>query len=174
MKRLTPFAVLLMIAVAARAEDAKPAAAAKQLAQKTADAMVKGDHATVIDNTYPKVIEMMGGRDSAIKTVDSVMKSMAEQGMSITSYTVDEPGQPATEGAHTFAIIPVRMELKSPKGKIAMKSYLLGISADAGKTWKLVDGSGLAEKSVRDMVLPKLPAALKLPEPQQPEVTPNK
>jgi hypothetical protein len=57
--------------------------------------------------------------------------------------------------------------MKHPKGKFIVKSYLLGISSDNGKTWKFVDGAGLDDKITGG--LPKLPAKLKLPEKQKPE-----
>jgi hypothetical protein len=163
-------AVLMMVSLVAGAQDAKPAESAKKTAQQTADAMMKSDYTTVIDNTYPKVVEIMGGRDAAIKMTQTLMKTMTDQGMTIISYVVQDAGELSSEGENTFTVIPATLEMKFPKGKVRVNSYLLGISGDGGKTWKLVDGNGLADKAAREKLLPKLPAALKLPENQQPEI----
>jgi hypothetical protein len=48
-----------------------------------------------------------------------------------------------------------------------VKSYLIGVSADDGAHWTFIDGSGKAEE--RKKIVPDLPAALKLPRPQQPQ-----
>jgi hypothetical protein len=174
MKHLMSLAAVFLICFGTRAQDAKPAELAKQAAQKTADATIKGDYAALIDNTYPKVVEMMGGRDAAIATTTQLMKQLAGQGMTIKSYTVSDPGEVLSEGGNTFSVIPAVMEMKFAKGIVRVKSYLLAISTDTGKTWKLIDGNGLADKNAREQLLPKLPAALKLPENQQPEIIEDK
>ena len=53
------------------------------------------------------------------------------------------PGDFYTEGDNTFVIVPETVEIQLPKDKMEVKSYLLGISADDGKTWKFLDGAEL-------------------------------
>jgi hypothetical protein len=150
------------------AEETK-SAVVKQKAQEVGQAVVKEDHAKLVDLTYPKLVELMGGREKMIAILESGSKAMKEKGFALRSVTVAEPGEFLTEGENTFVVVPTTLEIKAPGGKILGKSYLLGISSDQGKTWKFIDGNGLANKEKRAKVLPTLPAKLKLPEQQQPE-----
>lgn len=153
---------------AARAQEPTAGAVATRLAREMADATLKGSFETVIDHTYPPVVRMLGGREAAIRTSADVFKRLAEQGMSITSYAVSEPTAVLAEGAHTFAVLPTKMEMKFKEGRILSKSYILGISADGGKSWTFIDGSGINSKT--EKILPKLPEKLVLPKKEDPQV----
>jgi hypothetical protein len=142
----------------------------KKLAQGLGDATIKGEYDKVIDSTHDGLVKMLGGRDKAIEATKTAMKGVAEKGVTISKYTVGDPGEQVTEGANTFTVLTTVTELKAPVGKIVSKGYLLGISADGGKTWKFADGAGLQNAKVRETALPKLPEKLKLPEPSKPEV----
>jgi hypothetical protein len=87
---------------------------------------------------------------------------------------VVRPGEFLTEGDYTFVVVPTKLDMTIPCGKAVAKSYLLGISPDGGKTWKFVDGSGMENKEFREKGLPKLPAKLKLPVKEMPEITKDK
>jgi hypothetical protein len=84
-------------------------------------------------------------------------------GITFRFYKVGEPRQFVAQGTNTFVIVPDKMGLRSPDGNLVVRSYLLGISADGGKTWTFVEGESVANEMVRK-VLPKLPATLKPPE----------
>lgn len=156
------------LALAAQ-EPLKPADI-KKLAQGVGDATMKGDYAKVIDATHDGIVKVLGGREKAIQVTETAMKSVAEKGIAVTKFAVSDPGELFTEGANTFTVLPTTLEMKAPGLKIVSKSYLLGISADGGKTWKFADGSGLGNEKLREAALPKLPAKLKLPEPSKPEI----
>ena len=147
----------------------------KKLAQSLGDSMIKGDMTAIIDHTYPALVKMMGGREKVIESIESKMKQMKAQGISITAYNVGDPGEFLTEGPNTFVIIPATIEIAIPDGKLVSKTYLLGVSPDSGKTWTFVDGAGVAQfKDKLDMILPKLPMNLKLPEAEKPKLIKNK
>ncbi len=145
----------------------------KEKAREVSRAVVKGDHAKVVELTYPKVVEVMGGRNKMISTIDAIMKQMKKDGFAIKSNTIGEPSEMLTEGVNTFVVVPTTLEMTSPNGTLSSKSYLLGISPDKGKTWKFVSGSGIDNPQMRLRVLPKLPPKLKLPEKQAPVLKKN-
>jgi hypothetical protein len=105
-----------------------------------------------------------------IAAAEAAMKQMKERGVTFRSHTVGEPSGFLTEGGNTFTVLPTTVEMTVPGRRAVGKSYLLGISADGGKTWTFADGSGLDTHEKRDKLLPKLPAKLKLPEKQKPEI----
>jgi hypothetical protein len=160
--------VMLVISISAFADEPKPATV-KKLAEGIGEATIKGDYAKVIDSTHDNVVKSLGGRAEAIKTTESAMKTLMSRGITIKSYTVGQPGEFLTEGDNTFVVIPTSVEMTIPKGKVVGKSYLLGISPDAGKTWKFAEGAALDTQAGRDL-LPKFPAKLKLPEKQNPQI----
>lgn len=165
------FALLFIAHFTLAADDEAEKALVKRKAQEVGTAVIKGDFAKVVDLTYPKVVTAMGGREKMIAAVETGMKQMKTQGFSFRSLTAGTPGAFLTEGGNTFTIVPTTLEMGVPGGKAIAKGYLLGISADGGKAWTFVDGAGLESKQQREIVLPKLPPMLKLPEKQKPEFT---
>jgi hypothetical protein len=171
-------AVIVLVAFAAaapaRAQEESKAALVKRKAQEVGESLKKKDYAKVIDRTYPKAIELLGGREKAIRAVESEMKKAEDIGVSVASVTVGEPGEFLVEGKNTFVIVPTTTEMATPRGKLVARSYLLSISPDGGKTWTFIDGSGLQTPERRKLILPKLPEKLKLPEYRKPEFVKNK
>jgi hypothetical protein len=149
-------------------EPFKPAAV-KKLATEMVDATVRGDFAKVIDRTYPGLVQLLGGRNDAIAVIEKGMKQLKDKGIAIKEVKVGDPGEFISEGKDTYVVVPTVTEMSLPNGAIRMKSYLLGISPDAGKTWTFVDGAGMHRKEYRDKLFPKLPEKLKLPEKSDPE-----
>jgi len=168
-----PLILLVLCGTTVWAED-DAKAAVKKKAQELGQSIIKGDYAKVADLTYPKLVETMGGRDKMIETIRTGMKEWNAQGIKIQSVLVDEPSDFLTEGKNTFVVVPTTTEISAEHGKIVAKSYLLGISPDGAKTWTFIDGSGMDDEKKRDKLLPKLPAKLKLPEKQKPEVIRDK
>jgi hypothetical protein len=152
------------------ADAKKMSAAVRKTAQEVGDATLKGDYGTLVDRTWDGVVKLIGGREKMIALVEMGLKRLKDQGVVMKAYQVGEPGEFQTEGSNTFAVVPTRLEMTIPDGKAVAKSYLLAVSPDGGKTWKFVDGAGMNNKEFRDKGLPKLPAKLKLPKIEKPEV----
>lgn len=146
----------------------------KKLAVSMGDATMNGDHTFVIDHTYDNVVKGMGGRAKAISVLEGGMKPMLDKGVKITSYNVSDPEMIVTGGDSQYTVVPTSIEMTFPQFKIRVKSYLLGISEDSGKSWKFIDGSSMEKPESRKLFLPDLPADLKLPPKQQPEMIQNK
>jgi hypothetical protein len=145
---------------------------AKQKAEQLGKATVAGNFAVVIDMTFPKIVEMMGGREKAIGMVDATMKTMKEQGASILAFRIGDPSEIKAGGSDLFTVIPTEVDAKLPEGKMTGKSFLVGVSSDQGKTWFFADGAQLNEESMKTL-FPKFPAALKLPPKTPPVVIKN-
>ena len=151
--------------------DPARAESVRKQAEALGQAMIKGDYAAVIDNTYIGVVNLMGGREKAIETTATALKKMADDGITMQTYTVGTPGNfPRPKAPLCSSWFPVELYLVAPEKKayVTNHSYLLAISADSGATWAFADGSDV---QLRDKVLPKLPADLKLPAPEKPQVS---
>jgi hypothetical protein len=160
--------VLAMTCLPARAEGPSKAEV-KKVAKQMSDAFLQGKYDKLLDHTWPEAVKTLGGRKKAIEFLETAMQQMKQAGVSLEKYDVGEPGDFYKEGDNTFVVVPTTLEMKVKKERYRQKGYLLGISTDGGKTWKFVDGAGLANEKEREKVLPKLPAKLKLPEPSKPE-----
>jgi hypothetical protein len=168
------FMILVIVGLAARADDASKSAVVKKKAGEIGTALKKEDYAKVVDLTYPKVVELTGGREKMIGALEAGMKQLKEKGFAFHSVEVGEPGEFLVEGKNTFVVVPTTTEMTAPRGKMVVKSYLLGISPDGGKAWTFIDGHGLGTAEKRKLILPDLPEKLELPEPHEPEFIEDK
>lgn len=89
MKLLALFAVCLIQTVVV-AQDAN-ADTVRKLVQKMLQATVNGDYETVLDMTHPKVLNMMGGKQAALKTVNEQLKKLKESGLQFEMKEVGTP-----------------------------------------------------------------------------------
>jgi hypothetical protein len=159
------FAAVCLVAACgwASAQESLKPAEIKKLVETLNEARVKGDAAKVIDLTYDGVVKSKGGREAAIQSLKLEMK--ADINLPASKTTVSDPGPVLTEGANLFTVVPVTLEVKSAAGKLVVKSYVLGVSGDGGKTWKFADATVLGDPQARKTTLPKLPAKLDAPIP---------
>jgi hypothetical protein len=114
-----------------------------------------------------------GGRKKAIELAETALKEVKAKGITVKGVQIGEPGKQFTQGKHSFVVVPTVTEMTFPKGTLRKKSYRLGISADGGKTWTFVDGTGSKSQAIRDKVLPKLPEKLVLPQDEKHELIPR-
>lgn len=124
-------------------------------------AMLSGDLTKLVDLTHPKVVEMLGGRESMIATIEKTNADMKKRGMEIKSSSTGNPSAPVTVDEEMYIVVPHKLEMTAPGGKMHVDAFVIGYSADEGKSWKYVNGD-LAHKVIKQ-VLPNLPDDLKLP-----------
>jgi hypothetical protein len=159
MSALLAIAVLL----AAAPDDKKEAALVKQKADEICQLLLKGDHARFADLTYPAVVKEAGGRDKLIEKLKSAAKEMKSKGIEITAVKPSDPTASESSGDERYVIVPYEMEMKVLGSKTTVKSFLLAISGDKGKSWTFVDGAGVRDVEKRKRMLPNYPETLRLP-----------
>lgn len=125
------------------------------------DAMLTGDLTKLVDLTHPKAVEMLGGRESMIAVIEKTNLDMKKRGMEIKSNATGNPSDPVTTDDEMYIVVPHKLEMKAPGGKLHVNAFVIGISTDEGKSWKYVNGD-LTHKMIKQ-VLPNLPDELKLP-----------
>ena len=161
--------VVVLLSSAACAADGDPERAAKEQARAACDAVVRGDLDKFATWTHPKLVEAMGGRERLLGVLKAGQKQMTERGIRLLSATVLSQIELAQGGDEWFAVVPYELEMGIPDGRALQRTWLLGISADQGKSWTFVDGGKLDAGSVRRM-FPHFPAKLPLPARQQPKI----
>ncbi|HWE39689.1 MAG TPA: hypothetical protein VG406_24280 [Isosphaeraceae bacterium] len=172
MKRLVTVGLIVAFGLVARGDEKdKIAKNCEEQAKETGKALLKGDYEKLLDRTYPKLIELAGGREAMLKALRESLKKIEDEGFAFKSVDVDEPSRFGKAGDDRIAVVPmtvVMTQTKPEKGTITTKGYLLGISGDDGKTWTFIDGAKLDSKSVK-LFLPKFPDDFKLPEKPRPK-----
>jgi len=139
----------------------------KKLANECGKAFVSGDFNKVVDLTYPKVVELMGGRARMVSFLQDGTRQMKAQGQEILSSLADDPTQVIAIEKQTFAVVPTNLRIKVPQGILVSKSVTIGVSGDNGKSWTFVSGDGLDEEKIK-VVFPSAVGKLKIPAHQEP------
>ena len=150
----------------------------RKLAAENSAALTSGNYPHLIELTYPKVVEMIGGRDKMIETLRRGSEDMKAHGSAILGAEVSEPKEVVTAGDKQFAIVPMTVRVQVPDGTLRSKGFLIAVSEDRGKTWTFIDGAGLVrepgkEKEKLAQILPDFPSQLSLPAREQPVLEPK-
>ena len=152
---------------AARAADDTPLKkVVKAKVEEINNALIKEDFAKIVDLTYPKVTELIGGREKMISVLKSGVQGMRANKFEFRSAKVKEPSDPVEAGSDLYIVVPFLLEMKAPGGKLLQDTFVIGVSSDRGKTWTFVNGD--LEIKIVKQVLPNLPEQLKLPKKQKP------
>ena len=141
-------------------------------AEENSAALTAGDFSRVVDFTYPKAVEMLGGREKMVELLRHGTEEMQSQGAAILGAQVTEPKEVVTFGTKRFAIVPMVVKSRIPEGTITAKSFLLAISTDEGMTWTFLDGAGIT-KEILAQVIPDFPPQLSLPTKEPPTLERN-
>ena len=153
--------IVLIIPVKLFAQDPN---VVKQQANVMATATIKGDYPTLIAHTYPKLVNMMGGKEKAITLVSQAMAQMKSQGITVEKAVVGAPAKFYKAGSEIHCLVPENVTMAMPKGHASGSSNMLGISADGGKTWSFVDLNKATIDKIPQL-FPNFNKDLKIPEP---------
>lgn len=118
-----------------------------------------------------ELLELMGGLDKMVASIQQSKKDFADKGVAIEKVEVDAPKRIVLSGQDRYAMVPQRSVMKLPEGRILSHANMLGISKDGGTTWKFADGSAMDKRTAKK-VFPSFPDDLELPKQQLPEQLP--
>ncbi|GGP02587.1 hypothetical protein GCM10010992_07670 [Cloacibacterium rupense] len=107
-----------------------------------------GDYENFANYTYPKVIEMMGGKSNMVKVTKQGMDKMKDDGFSFTDLNFKNPTEFLKKGKELQCSITQVIVMKTPRGKIESEYTLIGISNDNGQKWTFIDTSGKEKETM--------------------------
>ena len=150
----------------------------RKLAAEDGVALASGNYARLADLTYPKLVELLGGRDEMIEMLRRGSEDMKAHGSAILATEVSAPKDIVVAGDKQFAIVPMVVRIHVPEGSLRSNGYLIALSEDRGNTWKFIDGAGLhkaaeTERETLAKIVPGFPVQLSLPEWQPPVLEPR-
>ena len=140
----------------------------RRQATEMAESFIKADFATVVNYTYPKVVEMMGGKNKMVGFLKENIEKMKIDGYVFKTLDVGLTSQFLNAGSEIHTIVLQRIVMTVPGGTLTTNSYLLGISGNGGKDWSFIDTAPLHEKSRLISLFPNYNQDLKIPQIEQP------
>lgn len=144
----------------------------KSQADESGKAFVSRDFNRLVDLTYPKLVELVGGRAKMIAFLEKGTNEMKAQGAEVISMSVHDPTQVIKVGKQMFAVLPVTLKMKVPEGVLVGKSFMLGISDHRGDRWTFVNGSSFSDK-MAETLFPAAKGKLKIPAEEPPVLYPE-
>lgn len=156
----------LVVALLGAEPDPKLKAAQEQ-AQACGDATVKADYGKMADFTHPKLIAILGGRQKMIEGTRKMREKIHQEGVAYLSAKTEAPDALHRSGNVLYCLVPMTYGMKNTETRFRLRSPLIGVSFDDGKTWKFLDTAS-GEEKVRKLA-PEIPRSLKLPPEAEPE-----
>ncbi|NJM52141.1 MAG: hypothetical protein HC846_01365 [Blastocatellia bacterium] len=129
-------------------------------ADKMISAIVANDFETFTDFMFPKLIEMLGGRDKFIEFTKKELDKTTTAGVSILDYQVKKPIQILRVKKQIFAVLPTDLKMKVSDTKVFMQGSMVAISDDNGKNWTFIRVE--TKESVR-FLIPNVIDKLRIP-----------
>jgi hypothetical protein len=136
-------------------------------AEESLNAFIGGDYQKLADLTYPKLVELMGGKAKMIAVSEQQMKAMKAQGVEIDSVSISVPKEVVPIESQYFAFVPYTLKMKTPKGVLTQQSHMLAISNKDNLNWTFLDVTQVNESQLKTLV-PNVVGKLTFPEKQQP------
>ena len=142
----------------------------RKFADENIAAEIAGDYSRMVDLMYPNLVELAGGREKVMNLMRHQRKALSAKGVTMVGVEVSEPTQVASGKDKEFAIVPVIVRLKGPKGTplLREKSFYIAISSDRGDTWTFLDGGDDVTEKYVTALFPDFPTQLSIPKSEQP------
>ncbi|MBL4677505.1 MAG: hypothetical protein JKZ02_10125 [Erythrobacter sp.] len=164
MKLSLKLLILIIVPFAASAQNPD---VVKKHAEIVANALVKGDYQTVVAHTYPKAVDIAGGKTKMLQMLSTGMSQMKQQGFAFEKVSIGTPGKFYKAGSEIHCLVPETIIMKMKEGRFQGNSNLLAVSADQGKSWTFLDLNNGSIKAV-DQIFPHFNHSLVIPQPQKP------
>jgi hypothetical protein len=137
-------------------------------AKEVNDAFGRKDFARVADMTYPRLVEILGGRDRMVSSITKEMKQMEAEGVVFLSSSAGAPTQVIHLEGTIYAVLPTILKVKAQDGIFQSDGSMIAISSDRGANWTFIDAGGKDQKQLKSL-LPTAADKLNLP-PEKPPV----
>lgn len=111
----------------------------KQQANLMVQAFLKKDFEKFSTYTYPKIIELFGGKEKYIQFLEQLMSG--PDAPVFLKFSIGEPSKIIDTGNELQVIVPQTSEIQLPDGILVSNSSLIALSEDNGKHWYFIDTS---------------------------------
>jgi hypothetical protein len=130
-------------------------------AEKIANATERKDAIAIVDLTYPKYVDMFGGREAVVDKIANGFREFNENGAQIISLEAEKPKEVFEIDNELFALVPLTVSVRTSNGSSKGTDAMIAVSNDDGITWSFITGMGQTDL---EKVLPKVAEKIKIPE----------
>lgn len=141
--------ILLLALICPGFAYAQPTAEALATVQRLLEAVRKGEARTVVNLTHPKVHELVGGREKMLSVLTDAFQSAKIAGHKLDQVVIGQPSAIGRDGEQVFLFVPYIGVSSNKERSTTIEAFYLGISADAGDTWRFVDGSRMDQQNIK-------------------------
>jgi hypothetical protein len=113
------------------------------------NAFLEEDFSTVADYTFPKIIEMMGGKEKMVEVTKNTFSKMKSQGFILDEISFKDSSNFFTHNGDLQSTITKVLVMDTPNGKVKTETTMIAISKDEGENWVFFDTSGMQKASVQ-------------------------
>lgn len=121
-----------------------------------ANAQNRQDFEKIFSLTYPKQIEMEGGRSAFLEKLNAAAKDAKD-----FSYLAGKPAQVIAEDEKLHAVIPISTKQRVSDGWKFSREVVIAVSEDEGKRWTFAD---VTDQEKRKKLFPLVVNKLEIPE----------
>jgi hypothetical protein len=139
-------------------------------AELMAGYFIKKDFKEFIKFLYEPMLKFNGGTEKVISDIENEIKDFEKDSLKISNMTFNSISKLIHIKGQIQCTIVEKMELTTTDLLVTLKSTLIAISSDQGKTWKFIDPFGMSLKQLRTY-LPELSPDITLPNQEEPIIT---
>jgi len=129
----------------------------KTTAEQMTNSLVKKDYQTFIKFSHPKIIEMMGGKDIMLNTLNAGLPD----GNEIRKVSILNVSDTLVVNNIIQCTLIEEIEMTVNGGILVFKSNLIGISYDQGNNWYFLDANNQIREQMKEL-FPELSNRLQL------------
>jgi len=155
-------AIVFLLAATLVCASVDPQVTIRKAVERASEAVIAGDTDAILDSTYPKLIEQVGGRESMREILTKNLTGLEQRGLTVVSNEIVSISEPVRAGTELHAIVRSRRTLKAPRGRQIHDTFLIAVSGDDGQSWSFVDGPQLTPNHIK-ILFPDFNSALVLP-----------
>lgn len=150
--------------MSAFAAEPTPLQKVQEAAQACSVAAISGDDKKVVSCTLPQVVKRVGGTNAMLDLLRNGREQLRAEKRELLSVNVYAPDGfiSGRSTGDTYAILKSHTAMKVATGTLHQSSYLIAVSTDKMKSWRFIEGVGLDDQKIKD-VLPSFPSSVKLP-----------
>lgn len=127
------------------------------------NSVYSNDVDTVISYTHKKIIEVMGGKETAKKLTTESLAKFAAMGMSIKALEFPSTPKFIQSSENEFVLVPTLSVIEANGQKIESLNFQLGIKELSSDDWKYVEGSRINKQNVNQF-FPDFPTDVEFPQ----------
>ena len=156
--------LLTATTVVGQTEDELKALAMEQ-AQITGEALVVGDYETIFDYTLPAVLEMLGGRETALELVNASFSQMQDQGMKVVRNDAVRLVGFAYEQGQYRCVVENKMFVQLDETtSLDSTNYYFGVYSEEDSRWYFIEANKMKDENVMLLLFPDLVTELNIPD----------